>query len=171
MDTKAKIALGVGGAVIALGAAVGVGALAANLASGDTAAPQAGYGQDGRAGGAGPGARGGMDTAALAKTLATKLAVDETKVAAALTEVMAATKPAGGVPGQPGGAPSGQPSGDPSSRPGGARNGPGGSAYLQTLANALAQKLNLDEATVLTALQEAMASQRGADVQPSSQPT
>jgi pyruvate/2-oxoglutarate dehydrogenase complex dihydrolipoamide acyltransferase (E2) component len=163
VDTKAKIALGVGGAVIALGAAVGVGALAANLAGGDTATPPGGFGQDGRAGGAGPGARGGMDTTQLAKTLATKLGVDEAKVAAALKEVMAAARPAG--------APSGQPSGAPSTRPSGARNGQGGSAYLETLAKALAQKLNLDEATVLTALQEAMASQRGAGGQPTSQPT
>ena len=43
MDTRAKIALGVGGAVVALGAAVGVGALTANLAGGDTAS-QDGYG-------------------------------------------------------------------------------------------------------------------------------
>jgi len=170
VDTKAKIALGVGGAVLALGAAVGVGALAANLAGGDTAAPQPGYGQDGKGGG-GPGARGGMDTTQLAKTLATKLGVDETKVAAALTEVMAASRPSGAPSGRPSGAPSGQPSGDPSSRPSGARNGMGGSAYLETMAKSLAQKLNLDEATVLTALQEAMGSQRGPDGQPSSKPT
>jgi len=170
VDTKAKIALGVGGAVIALGAAVGVGALAANLAGGDVAS-QGGYGQDGRGGGAGQGARGGMDTSQLAKTLATKLGVDETKVAAALKEVMAASRPAGAPSGRPSGMPSGQPSGDPSTRPSGARNGMGGSAYLETMAKSLAQKLNLDEATVLSALQEAMTSQRGPDGQPSSQPT
>lgn len=160
MDTKAKIALGVGGAVIALGAAVGVGALAANLAVGETATPQAG--QDGRAG-AGPGARGGTDTAQLARTLATKLGVDETTVAEALKEVMAANRPAG--------APSGRPSGDPSDPPRADGNRPGGSAYVQTLAKALAQKLNLDEATVLAALSEAMASPRGPAGRPSSQPT
>jgi DNA-binding transcriptional MocR family regulator len=112
-----------------------------------------------------------MDTAQLAKTLATKLGVDKTTVEAALKEVMAASRPAGVPSGRPSGAPSGQPSGDPSSRPSGARNGMGGSAYIETMAKALAQKLNLDEATVLSALQEAMASQRGPDGQPSSQPT
>lgn len=154
MDTKAKIGLGVGGAVLALGAAVGVGALAANLGSTDTATAPTGYGQDGRPGGDGAGARGGMDTAALAKTLATKLGVDETKMAAALTEVMAASRPSGAPSGQP----TGQPSGQPSSRADG--NGPGGSAYVETMAKALAAELNLDETTVLTALQEAMAAQR-----------
>ena len=151
MYTKAKIALGVGGAVLAPGAAVGVGALAANLAGGDTASPN-GYGQDARAGKGGTGARGGMDTAQLARTLATALGVDERKVAAALTEVMADTRPAG--------APSDQPSGAPSGRPRAEGNRPGGSASLTTMATSLAQKLGLDEATVLAALQEAMPTQR-----------
>jgi pyruvate/2-oxoglutarate dehydrogenase complex dihydrolipoamide acyltransferase (E2) component len=153
VDTKAKIGLGVGGAVIALGAAVGVGALAANIGAGDTATTPAGYGQDGASGGSGTGSRG-MDTAALAKTLATRLGVDETTMATALKEVMAANRPTGA----PSGAPSGQPSGQPSAKSGG--NGPGGSAYVETMAKALATKLNLDEAKVLAALQEAMTAQR-----------
>ena len=143
MDTKAKIGLGVGGAVLALGAAVGVGALAANIGGTDTATTQAGYGQDGTSGNRGAGARGGMDTAALAKTLAGKLGVDETTMASALKEVMAANRPSG--------APSGQPSGESSGTP---------STYVETMAKALATKLNLDEATVLAALQEAMTAQR-----------
>lgn len=162
MDKKAKIGLGVGGAVIALGAAVGVGALAANIGGTDTATAQTGYGQDGRSGGNGTGARGGMDTAALAKTLATKLGVDETTMATALKDVMAANRPAGAPSGQPSGQPSGAPSGQPSAAPSGKAdgNGPGGSEYIETMAKALATKLNLDEAKVLAALQEAMAAQR-----------
>lgn len=166
MDTKAKIGLGVGGAVLALGAAVGVGALAANIGGTDTATTQTGDGQDGTSGNRGTGARGGMDTAALAKTLATKLGVDETTMASALKEVMAASRPSGAPSGQPTGQPSGQPSGAPSGQPTGAPSGkadgkgPGGSAYVETMAKALATKLNLDEAKVLAALQEAMTAQR-----------
>jgi len=168
VDTKAKIGLGVGGAVIALGAAVGVGALAANLGGTDTATGQTGYGQDGRSGGNGTGARGGMDTAALAKALATKLGVDETKMAAALQEVMAANRPSGAPSGQPSGQPSGAPSGQPSGAPSGRT---GGSAYIETMAKALATRLNLDEAKVLAALQEAMSAQRTSDGSNAGQPT
>ena len=161
MDTKAKIGLGVGGAVLALGAAVGVGALAANIGGADTGMTQPGGGQDG-ASGRGTGARGGMDTAALAKTLATKLGVDETTMASALKEVMAANRPSGAPSGQPSGQPSGAPSGQPTGAPSGKADGnrPGGSAYIETMAKALATKLNLDEAKVLAALQEAMTAQR-----------
>jgi hypothetical protein len=43
---------------------------------------------------------------------------------------------------------------------------------IETMAKALAEKLDLDEATVLTALQEAMQSQGGAGGgEPSAQPT
>jgi len=150
VDKKAKIGLGVGGAVIALGAAVGVGALAANLGGTDAGPAQNGYGQDGSGGGV----RRGMDTTALAQTLATKLGVDETTMATALKEVMAADRPTG----VPSGRPSGQPTGEPGGQPGG--NGARGSAYLETMAKALATKLNLDEAKVLAALQEAMTAQR-----------
>ena len=162
MDTKAKIGLGVGGAILALGAAVGVGALAANIGGTDAATAQTGTGQDGTAGNRGTGARGGMDTAALAKTLATKLGVDETTMASALKEVMAANRPTGAPSGQPSGQPSGAPSGQPSGAPSGKAdgNGPGGSAYVESMAKALATRLNLDEATVLAALQEAMTAQR-----------
>jgi hypothetical protein len=161
VDTKAKIGLGLGGAVIALGAAVGVGVLAANIGGTDTATTQTGGGQDGPSG-RGTGARGGMDTAALAKTLATKLGVDETTMASALKEVMAANRPSGAPSGQPSGQPSGAPSGQPTGAPSGKADGnrPGGSAYIETMAKALATKLNLDEAKVLTALQEAMTAQR-----------
>lgn len=162
MDTKAKIGLGVGGAILALGAAVGVGALAANIGGTETATAQTGTGQDGTAGSRGTGARGGMDTAALAKTLATRLGVDETTMASALKEVMAANRPTGAPSGQPSGQPSGAPSGQPSGAPSGKAdgNGPGGSAYVESMAKALATRLNLDEATVLAALQEAMTAER-----------
>ena len=129
MKTKAKLALVVGAGVIALGAAIGVGALAANLAGGEPASSQAGSGQ-GRAGSDARSGRNRIDTAELARTLATRLGVDEQTVAAALTEVMAADRPRG------------------------ARNG--GSGFLETMAESLAGKLNLDEAKVLAALQESM---------------
>ncbi len=158
MEKKAKIALGVGGAVIALGAAVGVGALAANLGGTDGTPAQTGYGRDGSGGAR----RGGIDTAALAKTLATKLGVDENTMASALKEVMAASRPAGAPSGRPSGQPGGQQTGQPTGAPSGRAdgNGPGGSAYIETMAKALATKLNLDEAKVLAALQEAMTAQR-----------
>jgi hypothetical protein len=160
VDIKAKIGLGVGGAVVAIGAAVGVGSLAANLAAGDTATAPTGYGQD-APDGTGSGPRGtGLDTAALAKTMATKLGVDETTMASALKEVMAASRPAGAPSGQPSGQPSGAPSGQPSGAPSADANRRGGSGMTETMAKALATKLNLDEAKVLAALQEAMAAQR-----------
>jgi hypothetical protein len=161
VDIKAKIGLGVGGAVVAIGAAVGVGALAANLAGGDTATARTGYGQDAPDGtGSGPRGGGAMDTAALAKTMATKLGVDETTMASALKEVMAASRPAGAPSGQPSGQPSGAPSGQPSGAPSADANGRGVSGMTETMAKALATRLNLDEAKVLAALQEAMAAQR-----------
>jgi len=156
VDTKAKIGLGVGGAVLALGAAVGVGALAASIGGTDAATAQTGRGQDGTSGNRGTGARGGTDTAALARTLAGKLGVDETTMASALEEVMATNRPAAAPSGRPSGQPSGAPSG--TGRAGG--RGPGGSAYVETMAKALATRLNLDEAKVLAALQEAMPAQR-----------
>ncbi len=157
METKAKLVLAIGGGVIALGAAVGVGALAANLAGGESASTQAGYGQ-GRAGNDSRDDRG-MDTTQFAKTLAEKLGVDEAKLAAALTEVMAADRPAGRASGQP----SAQPSGAPN----------GGSGFLETMAESLADKLDLDEAEVLAALQESMPAggRGGAAGQPSGGPT
>lgn len=129
MKTRTRIALAVGAGVIALGAAVGVGALAANLAGGETASTPAGAGQ-GQAGGDPRSGRNRIDTAELAKALATRLGVDEQTVAAAVTEVIAADRPSG------------------------ARNG--GSGFLEAMAESLAGKLDLDEARVLAALQESM---------------
>ena len=168
MISKAKIGLGVGAFVIALGAAVGVGALAASLASGDDSAatPSGGSSQaqgQGRQGGSG---RGGFDTATIAKTLATKLGVDEAKVETALKEVMTASRPSGDASGRP----SGQPSGEPSGQPGNG-GGPGGSQMIESMAKSLAEKLDLDEAKVLAALRETMSACRPAHDQPSGQPS
>jgi hypothetical protein len=178
MDTKAKIALGIGAGVLALGAAVGVGALAANLADGANSSAQPGYGMGGNGGEGGQGGRGqgrgGMDTSQLAATLATKLGVDKDKVETALKEVMAASRPSGQASGMPSGQPTGMPSGQPTGMPSGGQNGGQRGEFLQTLAKGLAEKLNLDEATVLAALQESWQSQgygQGGSGAPSAQPT
>ena len=158
MSTRTTIAIGVGAGILAVGAAVGVGALAANLAGGGDTQQQAGYGQGGPGGdrdGTRQG-RGGMDTTQLASDLASRLGVDQAKVETALKEVMAASRASGPASGQPSGAPTGQPSGNPA----GNQNGRGGQ-FLQTLAQALADKLGLDEAKVLAALQEVWQDQGG----------
>lgn len=156
MSTRTTIAIGVAAAVVAIGAAVGVGALAANLAGNRDDSRQAGYGQGGVGGNDRGTGRGGMDTSRLANDLAAKLGVDETEVASALQEVMSAVRPTG--------VPSGQASGPPPSRPTADRNGGPdgrGGQFLETLARGLAERLNLDEATVLTALQEVWQNQGG----------
>ena len=182
MNSKAKIGLGVGAFVIALGAAVGVGALAANLAGGDETAAAASGGStqaaQGRQGGTS--GRGGFDTSTIAESLATKLGVDQAKVEAALKEVMSASRPSGAASGRPSGAPSDAPSGDPTARPSGqptdaAKGGSGGgnTQRIASMAKSLAEKLDLDEAKVLAALQEAMSASRPTDAgtQPSAEPT
>ncbi len=174
MDTKAKVGLGVGGAVLALGAAVGVGALAANLAGGaESAATQPGSGQTQEGSSRGGGTRGGVNTAELASSLAQKLGVDEDKVAAALTEVMAAGRPSGAASGAPTARPSGDPSGKPSAPPTNGGGGAGRTAMLQTMAASLADKLDLEEATVLAALQDVWPSGGGgaATTQPTAEAT
>lgn len=87
-----------------------------------------------------------MDTAELATSLAEKLGVDQAEMEAALEEVVTASRPSA--------APSGRPSGEPSS-------GTSGGQRLQTMAKALAEKLDLTESDVLAALQEVMPSGRG----------
>lgn len=166
MDSKTKIGLGVGGFVVALGAAVGVGALAANLAGSDTASASQSSGastQGTRGSGSGSSGqgRGGFDTTAMAEQLATELGVDKDKVAAALKEVMEASRPSGAPSGTPSGQPSGNPSSMPTSTPSGAPadgKGSGGTARTASMAKALAEKLGLDEAKVLAALQKVMPS-------------
>ncbi len=178
MSTRTTIAIGVGAAVLAIGAAAGVGALAANLAGGQDTTQQAGYDQGGRGGngrgGDGQG-RDGMDTSQLASALAEKLGVDEAKVETALEEVMATNRPSGEPSGQPSGQPTAQPSGEPTAQPSGdpgnGRQEHGGQS-LETIAQGLAEKLDLDEATVLAALQDVWPNQGGpGGGQPSGQPT
>lgn len=166
MNSKAKIGLGVAGAVVAIGAAVGVGTYTAGLVgSGQAAAQPTGYGQeaDGRSGRMGQDPAG-LDSTALAAQLASKLGVDQSKVEAALKEVLTADR--GSI------TPSAPPSGTPSAPPPGQQDGqanPRGMARLETLAAGLAQRLDLDQAKVLAALQEVMGD-RGA-AQPSAAPT
>lgn len=155
MENRAKIGLGIAGTVVALGAAVGVGAYAAGLVPGGTEAdaPVSGYGQgpaDQAEGRSGPG-RGGFDST----ELAAKLGVDQAQVEAALKEVLPAGRPSGAPSMMPSGAPTDGPTGQPDGQGG---SGTGGSQRWATLAKSLAEKLNLDEAKVLAALQEVMAS-------------
>lgn len=159
MENRAKIGLGIAGTVVALGAAVGVGAYAAGLVPGGTEAdaPVSGYGQgpaDQAGGRSGPG-RGGFDSTELAASLAAKLGVDQAQVEAALKEVLPAGRPSGAPSMMPSGAPTDGPTGQPDGQGG---SGTGGSQRWATLAKNLAEKLNLDEAKVLAALQEVMAS-------------
>lgn len=159
MENRAKIGLGIAGTVVALGAAVGVGSYAAGLVPGGTeaGAPVGGYGQgpDGQAEGrSGPG-RGGFDSTELAASLAAKLGVDQAQIEAALKEVLPAGRPSGAPSMMPSAAPTARPSGQPDDQGG---SGTGGSQRWATLATSLAEKLNLDEAKVLAALQEVMAS-------------
>jgi len=163
MDSTAKVALGIAGAVVAIGAAVGVGAYAAGLAA---PAPQAG---DPVSGGGAPGGsrlgqgRGSIDSTRLAASLASKLGVDQARVEQALTDVLAANRPSSGPSAPPSGIPSSLPSGQPG-QAGGFRG-----ARLETLAKGLAATLNLDEAKVLAALEEVMADRMPG--QPSASPT
>lgn len=176
MNTKQRIGLAVGGGVLAVGAAVGVGAMAANLAGSDSTAQQApaGYGQ-----GQGDGTHQQMDTTKMAAALASKLGVDESKVKTALDNALQAGRPSGGNGGGPSGAPTGAaPSGAPTgAAPSGAPTAggqPGGrdnTQMLTTMAASIAKELNLDQSTVLTALQEVWTQYGPGANQPSSQPT
>ncbi len=180
MNKTQRIGLAIGGGVIAIGAAVGVGAMAANLANGgsnDQGMP-GGYGQgpggnrdqNGRPGGA-------IDTTAMAKQLATKLGVDEAKMKTALDNALAAARPSGGGPG---GMPSGgMPSGGPSGMPGGVPSDNGQqetrrTEMLTVMATSIAKELNLDQATVLAALEEVWGTSGGfggTSGQPTAAPT
>ncbi len=171
MNKSVKIGLGIAGTIVAIGAAVGVGAAAAGMATGtqDAGAPVSGYGH--AAGGQGQGGegqgRGGFNSTELAASLATKLGVDQDKVEAALKEVMAANRPSGTPSAMPSGQPSAMPSGQPSGQPDG-QGGPGRGGNLESMAKSLAEKLDLDEAKVLAALQEVMGNRGG---QPSASAT
>lgn len=167
MNTKQRIGLAVGGGVLAVGAAVGVGAMAANLAGSDSTAQQApaGYGQ-----GPGDGTRQQLDTTKMAAALASKLGVDETTMKTALDNALQAGRPSGGNGARPSGAPTGAaPSGAPTA--GGQPGGRDNTQMLTTMAASIAKELNLDQSTVLTALQEVWTQYGPGTNQPSSQPT
>ncbi len=171
MNKTQRIGLAIGGGVIAIGAAVGVGAMAANLANGgrsDHGVPGYGQGpgggnrdQNGRPGGA-------IDTTAMAQQLATKLGVDEAKMKTALDNALAAARPSGGGPsGAPSGGPSAMPSGNPSD---GSQRDTRRTELLTAMATSIAKELNLDQATVLAALQEVWTTSSGLGG-PGGQPT
>ncbi|HML51770.1 MAG TPA: hypothetical protein PKD84_10250 [Propionicimonas sp.] len=169
MNSKQRIGLAIGGGVLAVGAAVGVGAMAANLAGSDTTTQgTSGYGQ-GPGGGMGQNRQ--LDTTEMATALAEKLGVDESAVKTALDNAMQASRPSDGNGTPPSGAPSGAPTGAAPS--GGPNTGGGGrnTEMLTAMASAIATELNLDQSTVLTALQEVWAEYGPGANQPSSQPT
>lgn len=165
MNNKQRIGLAIGGGVLAVAAAVGVGAGAANLAGGSTSAvpgygqgPNGGYGDHGN----------GMDTTAMAKALATKLGVDESKVKTALDNAMKANRPSGG-PTAAGN------NGAGGSRPTAAANpgsAPNNTTMLTAMAKSIATELKLNQSTVLTALTEVWSTNGpGAGNAPTAKPT
>lgn len=172
MNSKQRIGLAIGGGVLAVGAAVGVGAMAANLAGSDTATqPLPGYGQ-GKGGGMGQHQR--LDTTEMATALAKKLGVDEATVNTALDKALQAGRPSDGNGAPPSGAPTGAPTAAaPSGAPTGAGPGRDGqnTERLTAMASSIAADLDLDQSTVLTALQEVWAQYGPGANQPSDQPT
>lgn len=173
MNSKQRIGLAIGGGVLAVGAAVGVGAMAANVAGSDTTTQgTAGYGQ---------GQGGGMDqhrqldTTEMATALAKKLGVDESAVKTALDNAMQASRPSDSNGAPPSGAPSGGPSGAPTGAAPSGHPSAGGDGrnteMLTSMASSMATELNLDQSTVLTALQEVWAEYGPGANQPSGQPT
>lgn len=172
MINRRRIAAIAGSSVLAVSAALGLTACAttSTTTSNSQAAPSQGGGQQ-------------IDTTAMAKALATKLGVDESKVKTALDTALQSAMPSGGG-GAPSGAPSGgAPSGAPGngSAPSGAPSGgasqgggqPGGgdnTQMLTAIAKSMASQLNLKQATVLSALQEVWSSY-GPSGQPSAAAT
>jgi hypothetical protein len=176
MNSRQRIGLAIGGGIIAVAAAVGVGAMAANLSgsSNSGGGQQAGYGQ---ASGGQQGGGAQLDTTTMAKSLATKLGVDEAKVKTALDNAISANQPtaqpsgnASGGAAPSGAAPSGAaPSGNASA---GGQGGSGGqnTEMLTAIAKSMASELNLKQATVLAALQEVWTTNGpGGGQQPSAQ--
>lgn len=172
MNSKQRIGLAIGGGIVAIAAAVGVGAMAANLAGSDAAAPgmsDYGPGQGGRMGQAGR-----LDTTTMATALAQKLGVDESAVKTALDNALQSGRPANGNGTPPSGAPTGAPPGTaPSGSPSDGVPGQGTqrTEMLTAMASSMATELNLDQSTVLTALQEVWAQYGPGANQPSVQPT
>ncbi|GAA3626386.1 Clp protease N-terminal domain-containing protein [Microlunatus ginsengisoli] len=153
-----RTALIVAGGVLVLGAGVGAATLASadpTPSAGPTAGPSAQpAGPDGRGGpGAGPGGhgpRGRLAPERLAKQLAAKLGVDETKVAEAITAFREASRPT--RPAQPDSSTQPTPGSPPS--PGSRPARPDPSARDEALAKAIAAKLGIDQAKVKSALDE-----------------
>ncbi len=137
-----RTAVGASIGVAVVGAAIGVAGIADAAPSPTPAAPTSGASASAEPGPGGPGGRGHRhdDNGALAQQLATKLGLDQAKVATALQEVREANRPA--------------------SRPtAGSTPGPGAqprdrAADDAILAAALAPKLGVDEAKIKTALAE-----------------
>lgn len=173
MINKRRIAAIASGGILAVSAALGLTACATSTSTSSTS--QAGPSQQ---------AQAQIDTTAMAKALATKLGVDESKVKTALDTALQSAMPSGGGGAPSGAAPSGgAPSGAPGngSAPSGAPSGsagqgggqPGGgdnTQMLTAIAKSMASQLDLKQATVLTALQEVWSSY-GPSGQPSAAAT
>lgn len=136
--------------VVALGVGVAGYAVADPTTSPSPNPSASGPADPGRGGPGGPGGhRGGpgrgFEDGDLAKQLASKLGVDETKVSEALKAIREANRPA-----KPSTAPSAKPSADPSAKP----TRPDPATREAALAKQLASKLGIDEAKVTKAFEE-----------------
>lgn len=155
-SSKIIIASAAAGAV-ALGVGIAGYAVADPTTSPSPNPSASGPADPGRGGSGGPGGPGGhrggpghgAPDADLAKQLASKLGVDESKVSEALKAIREANRPAK-PSGKPSGAPSAKPSADPSAKP----TPPDPSKREAELANQLAEKLGIDEAKVTKAFEE-----------------
>jgi len=155
--TKKIVIASAAAGVVALGVGIAGYAVADPTTSPSPNPSASGPANPGRGGPGGPGGhrggpgRGGFADGDLAKQLATKLGVDESKVSDALKAIREANRPA-----KPSTAPSARPSVDPSAKP----TRPDPSKREAELAEQLAEKLGLDEATVTKAFDEIRADRR-----------
>ncbi len=155
MINKRRIAAIAGGGILAVSAALGLAACATTTPNSTS---QAGPSQQ---------ARPPIDTTAMAKALATKLGVPESKVTAALDTALQSAMPSAGGGAPSGGAPSGAPGngaapdGAPSGgggQGGGQRGGGDRTEMLAAVATSMASQLDLKQATVQSALQDVWSS-------------
>ncbi len=166
MDSKQKTGLAIGAAVIAASAVFGV-SYALGSSTGQSQAQPADQSsqESGPGSGRGPGGGGGgMGMNNLAPALAKKLGVDEAKVTEAIQSVMQDSRPSG--------APSDGTQASPGARP--SDGGFDRSGMDEKLAEAIAEKLGIDEAKVTKALEEVRAEQqasRQASASPSASPS
>lgn len=154
-STKVVIASAAAGA-LALGVGIGIAGFAsADPTASPSASPTSSASADQARSGAGKGDRRagpgrGIDNAELAKQLAEKLGVEEAKVTEALKAIRETNRAS-----KPSTSPSASPSATATTRP----SRPSSSERRAALAKQLAEKLGVDEAKVLKALEEIQAAQ------------